>query len=772
MSSVGLCGLNLKSSLFRRKSSVIESMRNSTNSSNKKMRRSTSPKKPSKANNHNDGKEESMEWSFIGMDQLILMMKVHKKIFVFRDIMDLAPLQTSASLREMVITTLKDLQRLYPRIISIKRVSNVKDKSINQGLAYFCEALKSLGESWLMKNDFKDNNNCKLSIPSCKDSTNMQQLGETMLATLDCLIKIASEKFDMMEQDSPRKVFNSSPISDITSSPLTPKSVLPESMKYNSSPTSCNSTLWSLRMQAIGKLKPIDLKRLSYHMSPQLIETQNTNIEKEPIIDNENEHKFENPEKDTVEKLDKTIPTPLPPTPLPPSTTPQLQQSEVIVNMPPPPPPPPAPLSLAMGSVALPPPIPAPMPPLSMNIGSAPPPPPPMPHGNGAPPLAPLSLGLGSVALLPPPIPAPPPPLSMNIGSPPPPPPPMPHGNGAPPPTPLSLGLASVTLPPQPIPAPPPPLSMKPGSAPAPPPPIPRGNGGTAPPPPPLGAGRSLRPKATTKLKRSTQLGNLYRTLKGKVEGSSLKGKSSGGRNTSMGAKSNGGKQGMADALAEMTKRSSYFQQIEEDVQKYTKHILELRCSITNFKTKEMTELIKFHKDVESVLEKLTDESQVLSRFEGFPSKKLEAIRMAAALYNKLDSILNELQNLNIVTPVTQFLDKVERYFNKIKTELDALERTKDEESKKFKGHNIEFDFYILVKIKEAMVDVSSNCMELALKERRMKNGESNSNGKLLWRAFQFAFRVYTFAGGHDDRADKLTRELGQEIESDPNQVP
>jgi hypothetical protein len=81
-------------------------MRNSTNSSNKKMRRSTSPKKPSKANNHNDGKEESMEWSFIGMDQLILMMKVHKKIFVFRDIMDLAPLQTSASLREVLLTFL------------------------------------------------------------------------------------------------------------------------------------------------------------------------------------------------------------------------------------------------------------------------------------------------------------------------------------------------------------------------------------------------------------------------------------------------------------------------------------------------------------------------------------------------------------------------------------------------------------------------------------------------------------------------------------------
>jgi hypothetical protein len=53
------------------------------------------------------------------------------------------------------------------------------------------------------------------------------------------------------------------------------------------------------------------------------------------------------------------------------------------------------------------------------------------------------------------------------------------------------------------------------------------------------------------------------------------------------------------------------------------------------------------------------------------------------------------------------------------------LERTKDEESKKFKGHNIEFDFYILVKIKEAMVDVSSNCMELALKVRKMSHTQN-----------------------------------------------
>ena len=58
------------------------------------------------------------------------------------------------------------------------------------------------------------------------------------------------------------------------------------------------------------------------------------------------------------------------------------------------------------------------------------------------------------------------------------------------------------------------------------------------------------------------------------------------------------------------TTRSSYFQQIE-DVQRYTKQIIELRSAITNFRTNDMTELIKFHKDVESVLENLTDESQM-----------------------------------------------------------------------------------------------------------------------------------------------------------------
>jgi len=38
----------------------------------------------------------------------------------------------------------------------------------------------------------------------------------------------------------------------------------------------------------------------------------------------------------------------------------------------------------------------------------------------------------------------------------------------------------------------------------------------------------------------------------------------------------------------------------------------------------------------------------------------------------------------------------------------------------------------------------------------------------MLWRVFQLAFRVYNFAGGQDERADRLTATLAHEIEAHP----
>jgi hypothetical protein len=135
----------------------------------------------------------------------------------------------------------------------------------------------------------------------------------------------------------------------------------------------------------------------------------------------------------------------------------------------------------------------------------------------------------------PPPPPPPPPPMaSQTIKVAPPPPPPMMPSKGVAPPLPPPMMPLKGTVPPQ-------------------------SNGAALPPPPPLGGAKSLRPKkATTKLKRSSQMGNLYRVLRGKVEGSNVDGKSSNGRKSAIGACSAGGKQGLADALAEMTKRYAF----------------------------------------------------------------------------------------------------------------------------------------------------------------------------------------------------------------------
>lgn len=40
----------------------------------------------------------------------------------------------------------------------------------------------------------------------------------------------------------------------------------------------------------------------------------------------------------------------------------------------------------------------------------------------------------------------------------------------------------------------------------------------------------------------------------------------------------------------------------------------------------------------------------------------------------------------------------------------------------------------------------------------------------MLWRAFQLAYRVYIFAGGQDDRANKLAEEVAHEITADSQQ--
>lgn len=55
-----------------------------------------------------------------------------------------------------------------------------------------------------------------------------------------------------------------------------------------------------------------------------------------------------------------------------------------------------------------------------------------------------------------------------------------------------------------------------------------------------------------------------------------------------------------------------------------------------------------------------------MARFEGFPTKKLEILRTASALYSKLNSIVTQLETWKIEAPLDKLLDRVECYFNKV----------------------------------------------------------------------------------------------------------
>ncbi|XP_073056045.1 uncharacterized protein [Primulina eburnea] len=720
------------------------------------------------------------------------------KISSFRDLLDLSPCVGSASVNELLILTLKDLLKLYPCINRDVPVLEIEHATMHKAMKLLCDALKSLGDLWAKEEWMIQ---CKYDSSMEFEHTDLEQIA---LEMLDEMIKLARERmFDTMDEEEERtesrcgtatfeeafsESYSESKMS-VSSSPETPTSVLPWK-----APTQIEKTSYSLtllirpRVLEIRKLNSIDVKHLSLNMFPHtvvqdpryLVQLSETGKEDEGCKTrgadiNEVNHNLEMIERindvdgpDYAMKVD-TI-------------------KETLVKLSPPTQPPVAPLSpigLTLPSMTLHKLAPSPPPPPCVKpkklVPTPPPSPPQMALRDGSPPLPPHVMCSERVSAPPP---LPPPVMSSEIVSTRPPSPPQIISRNNAPPLPLHV-MSSESLyappPPQPhvvsseiVSAPPPGMTPRNGAQPPTP---PMAKGAVPPPPPGLGGAKNLRlVKSASKLKRSSQMGNLYRLLKGKVEGSSVDVKVS-GRKGRVGAAS-GGKQGMADALAEMTKRSAYFQKIEEDVKNHAESIKEVKNAISSFQTSDMVELLKFYKYVESHLEKLTDETQVLARFEDFPTKKLEALRMAAALYSKLDSIASTLQNWPIVSPVRQLLDKAESFFNKIKGEIDALERTKDEEAKKFQGHKIKFDFGILLRVKELLVDLSSSCMELALKEKKdaisrekseFKCERRNSRPeKILWKSFQFAFRVYSFAGGHDDRADKLTRELADEIETDP----
>ncbi|KAI3710303.1 hypothetical protein L2E82_40081 [Cichorium intybus] len=811
------------------RSKIIRAASNHLLSSSRK--KSGSPKKAQVSTNGVVQKSDGE------VDRCVTTTELQTKIIGFRELINLPPFIGSSPIIELVKDTVKELHNLHPDVVPYGSVTELDSGAMHKAINELCESIEALGKYWMHSDEWMVKSKKNDEVDGDLEKHALDLLDDIIKVARESMFNILemdNDKEVKEDVDSPSTSYgkssrrSNSEKERCISSPTTPTSVL--SKFPNNKSAKMDPQPVKMDFEANGQRFSVDEGTNKDGNSDGLVRAQ-MEISIPPsllksIVDAENVmiHTAGSPssssERPSISAAIITPPQQLlvseesqsPPRPLPPPPCLAVKESDTATPVPPPPPPPSSMTTSDTTSLSAPPPPPAapaaaaaPPPPMASSDDSAPPqqaplttsdeatsspssparpppPPPPMVPGSPPPPPAPAAPKSNPPpATTPglPPLPPSAPGIAMpgSLGPQPPPPPPTASGSIPPPPPPSSGG--SVNAPPTPasgsIP-PPPPVSSK-GGAPAPPPPGQKGKGG-APPPPPVGGNGKLLKKSVSKLKRSSQMGCLYRQLKAKVEGSSSKGvpgKSPQKKGNKVGASTGNGKQGMADALAEMTKRSSYFQQIEEDVKKYSGAVREVKVALAAFQTTDMDELIKFHKYVESHLEKLTDETQVLARFEDFPGKKLEGLRMAGALYSKLDTIYKDLQNWKIEPPANDLLDRVENYFNKIKEDIDTLDRTKDDEIKKFKSQKIHFDFGILIRIKESMVDVSSSCMEMALKEKKessssKKNKNSKktaSSEKILWKAFQFAFRVYSFAGGQDERAENLTREIAQQIQAE-----
>ncbi|KAL2524176.1 Uncharacterized protein Adt_09230 [Abeliophyllum distichum] len=299
---------------------------------------------------------------------------------------------------------------------------------------------------------------------------------------LEDMIKLARERlYDTMDGDEGMKDYSlqadafgkalsesySDNVVSFSSFQETPTSVLPEIHEVSNMGVKTSYSpplLFPQRVQAVRKLNPIDLKRLSFHILPHAADLDSRYVIRLSKKENKEQPDVEAKQHSGVNavgrdevvedcemtedmaKTDEVV-----------SDAPDTSEKE---NSAPGPLPPPPLLPVSLRNKAM------------FQTSHPPPPPPPLASRN--------------TISFPPPPPPPPPPFLFTSGNPacpPPPPPPMTSRNAAL--LPPAMGTSKGTLPPPP-------------------------------PPPGLAGANSLRPKkATTKLKRSSQLGNLHRLLKG-----------------------------------------------------------------------------------------------------------------------------------------------------------------------------------------------------------------------------------------------------------------
>ena len=276
----------------------------------------------------------------------------------------------------------------------------------------------------------------------------------------------------------------------------------------------------------------------------------------------------------------------------------------------------------------------------------------------------------------------------------------------------------------------------------------------------------------------------MHRRLSTRLEGSPLRGgpKAKSAAPGSAG-KSKGGE--MGDTLGELSAKSPYFLKIAEDTEKYKHDVTVLLQKFRAFTAQNSAQMRAMREEVEALLEKLVDESKVLANFEGWPASKLDTLREATAMDRKFETVIEQLDSF--ITFDQDSGLRLSRLLASTKQTVEDFERTKEGFSKKVTRDRLFFDYGILERVKIASVCAGTRWLQDAVvASKRLKTSQDTAKWpdgvtiaernaavqtvQRLWIAWQFYYKTYRFAGGHDSTAESAAMEAAAEIESYPEE--
>lgn len=244
---------------------------------------------------------------------------------------------------------------------------------------------------------------------------------------------------------------------------------------------------------------------------------------------------------------------------------------------------------------------------------------------------------------------------------------------------------------------------------------------------------------------------------------------------------------GFGGAVAELMARSPHLRQIEEDVREHGAKLHALGQRLAVLRTADMAELKAFRAALEAELEPLEDEGRVLSLLEGWPIQKLEALRLAAATSDRLETCVRDLAEWK--APERLDCAAASKLFDSVRALVEAMERARTTDEERFQQAGFTFDYGALGRVKEAAVQFSANVLEAAITASREQRQALNAadgaavplegaplaRGRRLLRdvrsAFDLSYRVYTFAGGTNERAEALALEAVAEVDAWPQEA-